>query len=430
MFFASSGGDEELVEAVTRLVIQLGIILLAAKIGGEVAQRFLRVPAVLGELAIGVAIGPFALGSVEILGLGPLFPDLDRVVPVSDELWSIAQIASIVLLFVVGLETNLVQFLRYAGPGFAVATGGVVLPFLFGVVATKLLGFAGEDGFFSSEALFIGAIMTATSLGITARVLSDIDRLESPEGVTIIAAAVVDDVLAILILAIVVGISDGDGISASEVGWISFKAIAFWLGLTGVGILVAPYIARFVASLRVTGAGIAIYLALAFLAAGLAETFNLAFIIGAFSIGLALSRTELAHQLEEPLNAVYNALVPVFFVVMGMLMDIAAMGDAIVFGVIITLLAIVGKVGGAGLPAMATGFNVRGSARVGMGMLPRGEVALIIAGIGLSKNLIEQDLFGVSIFMTVVTTLIAPILLVPLFARGGSGMRKPVRDET
>ena len=100
------------------------------------------------------------------------------------------------------------------------------------------------------------------------------------------------------------------------------------------------------------------------------------------------------------------------------------------FGVIITLLAIVGKVGGAGLPAMATGFNVRGSARVGMGMLPRGEVALIIAGIGLSKNLIEQDLFGVSIFMTVVTTLIAPILLVPLFARGGSGMRKPVRDET
>ena len=325
MFFASSGGDEELVEAVTRLVIQLGIILLAAKIGGEVAQRFLRVPAVLGELAIGVAIGPFALGSVEILGLGPLFPDLDRVVPVSDELWSIAQIASIVLLFVVGLETNLVQFLRYAGPGFAVATGGVVLPFLFGVVATKLLGFAGEDGFFSSEALFIGAIMTATSLGITARVLSDIDRLESPEGVTIIAAAVVDDVLAILILAIVVGISDGDGISASEVGWISFKAIAFWLGLTGVGILVAPYIARFVASLRVTGAGIAIYLALAFLAAGLAETFNLAFIIGAFSIGLALSRTELAHQLEEPLNAVYNALVPVFFVVMGMLMDIAAM---------------------------------------------------------------------------------------------------------
>ena len=429
MFFASSGGDEELVEAVTRLVIQLGIILLAAKIGGEVAQRFLKVPAVLGELAIGVAIGPFALGSVEILGLGPLFPDLDRVVPVSDELWSIAQIASIVLLFVVGLETNLVQFLRYAGPGFAVATGGVVLPFLFGVVATKLLGFAGEDGFFSSEALFIGAIMTATSLGITARVLSDIDRLESSEGVTIIAAAVVDDVLAILILAIVVGISEGGGISASEVGWISFKAIAFWLGLTVVGILVAPYIGRFVASLRVTGAGIAIYLALAFLAAGLAETFNLAFIIGAFSIGLALSRTELAHQLEEPLNAVYNALVPVFFVVMGMLMDIAAMGDAIVFGVIITLLAIVSKVGGAGLPAMATGFNVRGSARVGMGMLPRGEVALIIAGIGLSKNLIEQDLFGVSIFMTVVTTLIAPILLVPLFARGGSGMRKPVREE-
>ena len=421
--------EEELVDVVTRLVIQIGIILLAAKLGGEVAQRFLRIPAVLGELAMGVAIGPFALGGVEILGVGPLFPDLNRVIPVSNELWSVAQIASIVLLFVVGLETNLAQFLRYAGPGTAVAAGGVVLPFVFGVVATELMGFAGEDGFFSPEALFMGAIMTATSLGITARVLSDLGRLDSSEGVTIMAAAVVDDVLAILVLTVVLGISVGDGITASGAGWTAFKAVAFWLGLTGVGILAAPYVARFVGSLRVTGAAIALYLALAFLGAGLAETFGLAFIIGAFSIGLALSRTDQAHSLEEPLNSVYNALVPVFFVVMGMLVDVTAMASAIGFGVIITLLAVLGKVAGSGLPALATGFNARGSLRVGMGMLPRGEVALIIAGVGLSNNLIEQDLFSVSIFMTLVTTLIAPILLVPLFSRGGSGRRGVVEGE-
>ena len=419
----SSGAEDELVEVVTRLVIQLGIILVAARLGGEVAQRYLRIPAVLGELLIGVAIGPFALGGVEIGSVGPLFADLDRVIPVSNELWSVAQIASIVLLFVVGLETDLRQFLRYAGPGLAVAAGGVALPFVFGILATDFLGFSGEDGLISPEALFIGAIMTATSVGITARVLSDLGSLHSAEGVTIIAAAVVDDVLAILVLTVVIGISAGDGISASGVGWVAFKAIAFWIALTGIGILLAPYFARFVSSLRVTGAAIAMFLALAFLAAGLAETFGLAFIIGAFSIGLALSRTDLARKLEEPLNSVYNALVPVFFVVIGMLVDVTAMGDAIVLGVVITLLAIVGKVAGAGLPALATGFNLRGSTRVGMGMLPRGEVALIIAGTGLSTGIIGQELFGVSILMTLVTTLIAPILLIPLFSRGGSGRR-------
>ena len=426
----SVGNGEELVDVVTRLVMQLGVILLAAKLGGELSQRFLRIPSVLGELGMGVVIGPYALGGVGILGLAPLFPDLDRIVPVSNELWAIAQIASIVLLFVVGLETNLAQFLRYSGPGIAVAAGGVVLPFIFGVVATELMGFAGEDGFLSPEALFMGAIMTATSLGITARVLSEIGKLDSTEGVTIIAAAVVDDVLAILVLAVVVGISEGDGISASGVGWIAFKAIGFWLGLTVVGILVGPYLTRFVSKLQAPGAGIAVFLALAFLAAGLAETFDLAFIIGAFSIGLALSRTELAHSLREPIGSVYNAgLVPIFFVVMGMLMDVTAMADAITFGVVITVLAIVGKLAGSGLPALLTGFNLQGSYRVALGMLPRGEVALIIAGIGLSRQIITTELFGVSILMTVVTTLIAPIVLVPLFARGGSGMRRPPKEE-
>ena len=426
-----SGSEDELVEIVTRLVIQIGIILVAAKLAGEVAQRYLRIPAaaVIGELAIGVAIGPFALGGVEVMGAGPLFPDLDRVIPVSNELWSVAQIASIILLFVVGLETDLGQFLRYAGPSFAVATGGVIFPFVFGVVVTELMGFGGEDGFWSPEALFMGALMTATSVGITARVLSDMGKLDSSEGVTVIAAAVVDDVLAILVLTVVLGISEGDGITAGGVGWVAFKAIAFWLALTGIGILVAPYVVRFIASLRMTGAAIAIFLALAFLAAGLSETFGLAFIIGAFSIGLALSRTDMAHTLEEPLNAVYNGLVPIFFVVIGMLVDVTVLGDAIGLGVVITLLAIVGKVGGAGLPALATGFNLRGSARVGIGMLPRGEVALIIAGTGLAQGVIGQDLFGVSILMTLVTTLIAPIVLIPLFTHGGSGRRRPDKDQ-
>ena len=146
-------------------------------------------------------------------------------------------------------------------------------------------------------------------------------------------------------------------------------------------------------------------------------------IIGAYTIGLALSGTQLARQLEEPIMAVYHALVPIFFVVMGMLVDVTVMGGVLLFGAVITFLAILSKVVGSRLPALFAGFNRAGSWRVGIGMLPRGEVALIIAGIGLSRGLIGPDVFGVAILMTVVTTLMSPLILVPSFARGGAGKR-------
>ena len=432
----SAGGDSGVAELVIQLLVQLAVILFAAKVAGELASRFLKVPAVLAELGIGIIIGPFALGAIPIPGFGPLFPvpipdattlhnDVSAAIPVSDELFALAQIGSIVLLFAIGLETNLRQFLRYAGPATAVALGGVILPFTCGMGATVLFGFAGPEGFLSPEALFMGAIMTATSVGITARVLSDLNRLDNPEGVTIIAAAVVDDVLGILVLTVVVGINAAAGFSLGNLGWIAFKAIAFWLGLTVVGILVAPYIERAVNKFRAPGAGLVLMVALAFLAAGMAEVFGLAFIIGAFSIGLALSTTELGHRVEEELSSISQILVPVFFVVMGMLVDVRSMQNAVVFGLIVSGLAVLSKALGSGLPAWVSGFNLRGSARIGTGMIPRGEVALIIAGIGLSQGIIGQDLFGVSIIMTVITTALAPVVLIPLFRGGGSGLRRP-----
>ena len=422
--------EQDITEVVVRLVYQLAIILLAAKLAGEVCLRFLKIPPVLGELVAGIIIGPFALGGITVEGIGPLFPMPEGLagtggsIPLSHELYSFAQVAAIVLLFAAGLETNLRQFLRYAGPASLVALGGVVVPFVLGLWATVAFGFA--DGFGDPKALFMGAILTATSVGITARVLSDLRRLDSPEGVTIIAAAVVDDVLGILALTVVVGIKASGNVSLPEIGFIGAKAVGFWLALMGFGILLSKPISRVIDSFKVPGASIALSLALAFLAAGLAESFGLAMIIGAYTIGLALSNTSLAQRLEEPIGAVYNALVPVFFVAMGMLVDLSAVQGALVLGVVMTLLAVVGKVLGSGLPALAAGFNLRGAARVGIGMLPRGEVALIIAGIGLSRGVIDADLFGVSIMMTVVTTLVAPILLVPLFQHGGSGRRGAV----
>ena len=427
-------GAGEITEILIVLLIQLSIILVAAKIAGELAARFLKVPAVLAELGVGVAIGPFALGGMSFFGVGPLFPlplvdGKPSPIPVGNELYALAQIGSVVLLFAIGLETNLKQFIKYAGPATAVAIGGVGLPFALGVGATVLLGFDGGGGWTSPQALFMGAIMTATSVGITARVLADLHRLEDPEGVTIIAAAVVDDILGILVLTVVVGISTADDFTIGTLGWISFKAIGFCVVLTVVAILLAPYLEKVLDNFSSTSALLCIPLALALLAAGLAEYFGLAFIIGAFSIGLALSTTRLGHLVEAAMLGVVDFLVPVFFVVMGMLVDVTALQSGLVFGLIISVLAVFSKVVGSGGPALVTGFNLRGSTRIGVGMMPRGEVALIIAGIGLSHGIIGQDLFGVSILMTVITTLIAPTLLVPLFRSGGSGVRKLAKEE-
>ncbi len=436
-------------EEVTRLVIQIAVILAAAKITGEVFERFLRMPAVLGELGAGIVIGPFAFGAVDLplVGhlagagdfpyMGALFervPDAERGEGIPDlypSLWAISQIGAIVLLFMAGLETNLRQFLRYAKPASLVALGGVALPFAFGVGLPVAMGYA--DGFGDVKALFIGAALTATSIGITVRVLNDLKpaRLDSPEGVTILGAAVLDDVIGILILTIVVGLAETGEMSAGSIGLVAGKAVGFWLGLTAIGILLSGHISRFFEKFQVSGAAVALSLALALLAAGLAEEFGLAMIIGAFSIGLALSGTRLAHQIDAPLRAVHDALVPIFFVVMGMLVDVRVFGGVIVFGALLTLLAIIGKVAGSGLPALLAGFNLRGGLRVGIGMLPRGEVALIMAGIGVSRGILDADLYGVVILMTIITTAMAPPILQLLFRSDEPGVRAsaPSRSE-
>ena len=427
MLFA--GAESDVLEAVKHLVLQLAVILILAKLGGEIFTRYLKLPAVIGELLVGVAIGPYALGDVIDLGtiipgsgLGKLFerPEIPTEA-ISLELFSVSEIAVIVLLFVVGLETNLVKFMRYARPASVIALGGFIAPFFLGAYATVWFDFA--DGIGDPKALFMGAAMTATSVGITARVLSEKKKLDTPEGVTIIAAAVIDDVLGILALTVAVGVADTGRVSIGEVLGVGWKALAFLGVWFGGGRLVSKYVSRFVMSFRVTGAGIAIVLGLAFLASGLAESFGLAFIIGAYATGLALSNTEMSKELKEPFSALYDALVPIFFVVQGMQVDVTAFGNALGFGVTLSALAIVSKVFGSGLPALGLGFNAIGSARIGFGMLPRGEVALIIAGIGLTKGVIGVELFGVAIFMTIVTTLLAPIVLVPLFARDVPGTR-------
>ncbi len=436
---------EDFTHSAVILAMQLGIILVAAKLAGEFTERILRQPAVIGELVAGIIIGTVAIHGFEPLGferLGifePLFesPEEGAVIPVPKTLFVFGQVAAIILLLETGLNTDLKAFLRFVPQASLVAIGGVVAPFALGAYSTVLFGFA--DSIISAPALFVGTIMTATSVGITARVLDDLRRLDSPEGVTILGAAVVDDVLGILILTVVVGVTAGESIGAAteaasfewtEVAVVGAKAIGFWLVLTVGGILGAKYIVRAINSVRVEGAAIAIFFGIGLFAAALAEMFGLAMIIGAYSVGLALSQTELRQQLHQPLNGLYHAMVPVFFVVMGTMVNMEAMVDALGFGLIVVVLAIIGKVAGSGIPALAAGFSRIGAWRVGVGMAPRGEVGLIVAGIGVSEGLIGQDLFGVAILMTIATTLIAPAVLVPAFRNNAPGLRRDQPTET
>jgi len=419
--------EENIVHIVTRLVLQLVLILTAAKIAGEICERYLKQPGVLGELIAGMIIGPYVLGSKIIIpGLGALFasPQPGVTIPVSNELYALGQIAVIILLFMAGLETDFKQFFKYAGPATVVAIGGVVFPFVLGAAAT-IFFIHDIHSITHPEALFVGAIMVATSVGITARILSDINKLDTPEGVTILAGAVVDDVLGILILAIVVGVSRGEGgITGGTIALIAIKAVGIWIGITGMGLLLSKQIERFLLWFKNEGALLALGLAFCFLAAGIAELFGLAAIIGSYAMGLALSEREISHRLEKALTPVFDFLVPVFFVVMGMLVDFSSMTHAILFGIVLSTLAVLSKIFGCGLPAMAVGFNRIGATRIGIGMLPRGEVALIVAGVGLANKVIQTDIFGVAVMMTMITTLLAPIFLVPSFQKGGSGLRK------
>ncbi|HWP28694.1 MAG TPA: cation:proton antiporter, partial [Chloroflexota bacterium] len=377
--------EHDLATRVSLLVLQLAVILLAAKLGAEIAERWLRQPPVLGELAAGMLVGPYALGGVPLPLLGPLFPLPATGVgpgqlPVSTELYALGQVAAVVLLFVAGLETDFGQFLRFGPAAGAVATGGVVLPFVLGAGATVALGLAAS--LLEPAALFMGAVLTATSVGITARVLADLGKLDTPEGVTILAAAVIDDVLGILVLAMVVGLATAGTVAPAELGLVGLRALVFWLLLVAVAVAAAEPLARLFARFQGEGALVPLVLAIGFLGAAVAQAAGLALIIGAYSVGLAFSRVRTAAALRRVLRPVYHLLVPIFFVVIGMLVDLPAMSTVLLFGTVITLLAILGKVVGCGAIALAVGFNRLGALRVGLGMLPRGEVALIIAGVG------------------------------------------------
>jgi len=434
---ASDDGAVAMTHRMMMLAIQVGVILFAAKLGNILFRR-LRLPGALGELAAGILIGPFALGRVAFYGFDAgVFP-IARTGPISPELTGLAAIASVVLLFHIGLETDLKMLLRYAVAGGLVGLGGMIAAFFGGAACVMVFSesLLGEPvGLLAPPCLFLGAVTTATSVGLTARILSEKRKLDSPEGVTIISAAVIDDVLGIILLAMVMSIvaaSKTAGVDWGHVAVVGAKAVGIWLGATALALAASLKIAVLLKWFGERNSIAILALGLALILAGLFEEAGLAMIIGAYVMGLSLSTADIRHVVEEKLSPVYALLVPIFFCTSGMRIDLTALGSPVVlaFGLAYAVVATASKVIGCGLPALLVNFNLRGAARIGFGMAPRCEVALIIASVGLSAELLTPAMFAGVIIMVMVNTIIAPPVFLGLLSSKARGTRRPVEADT
>jgi Kef-type K+ transport system membrane component KefB len=403
-------------DTVAHILLALAFILLAAKIAGELVER-LGQAAVLGELAVGVVLGNLALFGG---------PALDGIAA-NETFATLAEIGAILLLFQVGLESTPREMLAVGGRATAVAVVGVVIPMALGYGTAAL--FRPQESWMLH--LFVGAMLAATSVGITARVLKDAGALRQPFARIILGAAVIDDVLGLLVLAVVSGIitaaGSGHTLSMAAIGLIVIKALVFLAGALVIGSLVSPRLFRSALSFRSTGIVQALSLSLCFFLAYLALRAGLAPIVGAFAAGLVLEDVHFAgHEArgEKPLHDTLEPLtwlfVPVFFVRMGMLVDVRSFASASVlsFAVVLTLAAVVGKLAcAAAAPRGISGLTV------GLGMLPRGEVGLIFAGIGAQlvldgRPVVDAGTYAAALFMVVATTMATPPLLLWSMKKG------------
>jgi Kef-type K+ transport system membrane component KefB len=372
--------------AITLVLLGVVIMLVAAKVGGELAQRVDQ-PAVLGELLAGVVLGNLAL-------LG--YHGLDFLAT-NEGIAILAEIGVVLLLFEVGLESNVSEMLAVGPSSLLVAVLGVVAPFFlgWGVSAWML---PEEDVLVH---LFIGATLCATSVGITARVLTDLGKVASREARVILGAAVIDDVLGLVILAVISGIitaaNTGGELAALDVLWIVSKATMFLVGAILIGSWLSPRVFRVASRLQIRGLLLTLSLAFCFLLAYLAAAIDLAPIVGAFAAGLILEKVHYRefldrgeHELEELIHPITTFLVPLFFVLMGIKVDLSTFGEKGVLGfaILLSVAAILGKM------ICAGGVLERGLDRISIavGMVPRGEVGLIFAGIGASTGNLGVDL--------------------------------------
>ena len=374
------------------LLLELFATFVSAKAVGELFERF-TLPSVLGEILAGAVLGPYALGWIQP----------------SEILHAVAELGAIFVLFGAGLEISPGELIRTSGKSLRVAVAGVVLPFVLGFVYMKLRGNV------TSESVFVGAAMVATSVGITARVFADLHLLSTETAKIILGAAVFDDILGMLLLAVVGGIASG-GVNWLHMGVLIGEASGFALFMMFVAPRIVRRIEPGVEHLSIQNASLVVALAICLLLSWLAVRINIAAIIGAFFAGLVFADYAPQRNLLPRVSGITELLAPFFFFTIGARLNASMLTrEILISALIISLLAIVSKLIGCGLPML--GYGWREMLQVGTGMMPRGEVALIVALAGLNAGIVTETTYSIVVIMTAVTTILAPPLLRILFRR-------------
>jgi Kef-type K+ transport system membrane component KefB len=385
------------------ILLQLFILILFAKIAAIIFE-FIHLPPVIGEIIAGIIIGNTFLF------------DFLQLATNIEVLSVLAELGIIFLLFAIGLETPFSELRKVGGTVVLVAVLGVIFPFIFGYILIAYSGFP------QIEALFIGAAMTATSVGITARVIKDMNLMNSIESKVIIGAAVIDDILGLVVLAVISGIASGGALDILDTVIVAALAVLFVVAVVFVGGGLLPRIRKRSpefktlpqpVGLRRKISPLAVALIVCFGLSALASYVGLAAIVGAFLAGMVFAEFKDLFPVGEQFEAINEFLVPFFFLYIGISVDLSTFGGVAILTLLITFIAIATKFIGCGLGAYRLG--AKSAAIVGVGMAPRGEVGLIIASVGLTMGSISSDMFSVVVFMSLLTTLVAPPLLTHAF---------------
>lgn len=367
------------------LILQLAIILIASKIAGSLSVRFGQ-PSVLGKLLIGIVLGPSVLGLVNE----------------TETLAEFSQIGVILLMFIAGLETDIDEFKRTGKASTFVGIGGIIIPLILGYVAGIMLNLT------TMQSWFLGLLLSATSVSISVQALKEMNQLKSREGTTILGAAVIDDVLVIIALAFLMSFVGGD----INLTTVILKKVVFFAGAILLGWKVIPWFLKKFASLKVTETIISSALIICFVYVYLAEYTGVAAIIGAYIAGVAISVTAYKHEVFEKVETIgYSIFIPVFFASIGITAQFSGIAKNVWLIVLLSILAILTKLIGATLGAKVAGFGWNSSLGIGSAMVSRGEVALIIAAIGLESKLLSQDMFAVIVVVILVTTIVTPPMM-------------------
>lgn len=369
----------------SEFLVPLIIILIASQLAGWLSHR-VNLPSVFGILVVGLLLGPSMLGWVHS----------------TESLTQLAQLGVLILMFLAGLETDATEMRRMGKASFLTALGGVILPFIGGTGVAMFFGL----GLF--ESLFIGTILTATSVSISARTLQEMGKLQTRVGTVVLGAAVIDDILGVVVLSLVIGMAGGGDTFLSILKMVLFFPVAIVIGYFAM-----PTISKWLKDWHHHEAGLAIVLGVVLLFAWTSEVFGgMAAVTGAYLAGLLIGRTEIAHRVNQGASAIgYAFFIPLFFVGIGLETQASSLGAMPMLTVALVFVAIFSKAIGCFVGARISGLTNVESLRVGMGMISRGEVALVIGALGLQSKVIDENIFTTTVIMTLVTTLVTPLLL-------------------